>query len=265
MENSKSNAIEKALRILKCFATDNQPLTIQQISNILGFNRTTVHRTVQSLISEGFLQQESDGHKVSLGGAVLELGNVLTHSLRSRSIVEAARPHMEALRKKTGYAVTLELLSGNQNILLYVIKGDRVWRFAGTVGDIMPWHAAAGAKATLAFLPENELAPILHQEMSPYTSNTITDIPTYLEELKKIRKLGYATDIGETLPGIDAVAAPFFNYNGRPAGAVIALDVNLDLTHEDAPAIRSIKETAALISKENFSPKIFQLIKKKKT
>ena len=130
MENPKSNAIEKALQILKCFADDNRALTIQEVSKILGINRTTVHRTVQSLISEGFLQRERDAHKVSLGGAVLELANALTHSLRSRSIVEAARPHMEALRKKTGYAVTLELLLGNQSILLCVLNGDRVWRFA---------------------------------------------------------------------------------------------------------------------------------------
>jgi DNA-binding IclR family transcriptional regulator len=255
MGNEKSNAIEKALQILNCFTGENRALSVQEISTIVGINRTTVHRIVQSLVSERFLQRDKDAHKVSLGSAVLELGNALTHSLRSRSIVETAMPHMEALRQKTGYAVTLELLTGNQSVLLCVLNGDRVWRFAGTVGDIMPWHAAAGAKATLAFLPEEELAPLLGQEMFAYTPDTITDASTYLKELKKVRQSGYATDIGETLPGINAVAAPFFNYHGKPAGAVITLDVGLDVTSDDAPAVRLIKETAALISRENFSPK----------
>ncbi len=255
MGNEKSNAIEKALQILKCFADDNRALSVKQISTTLGINRTTVHRIVQSLVSEGFLQRDKEARKVSLGTAVLELGNALTDSLRSRSIVETARPHMEALRQKTGYAVTLELLTANQSVLLCVLNGERVWRFAGTVGDLMPWHAAAGAKASLAFLPQEELMPLFNQEMYAYTPDTITDVPAYLEELKTVRQLGYATDIGETQPGINAVAAPFFNYNGRPAGAVITLDVGLDVTSEDAPAVRLIKETAALISRENFSPK----------
>lgn len=251
----KANAIEKALQILKCFADNNRALSVQEISTLVGINRTTVHRIVQSLVAEKFLQRDKDPHKISLGTAVLELGSALTHSLRSRSIVETALPHMEALRQKTGYAVTLELLTGNQSILLCVLNGDRVWRFAGTVGDIMPWHAAAGAKAALAFLPEEELAPLLDQEMHTYTPDTITDVPAYLKELKKVRQSGYATDIGETLPGINAVAAPFFNYSGNPAGAVITLDIGLDVTSQDAPAVRLIKETAAQISRENFSPK----------
>lgn len=254
MGTAKTNAIEKALRVLKCFADDNPSLSILEISNQLGINRTTVHRIVQSLVSEGFLRRDREGHRVSLGGAVLELGNALTHSLRSRSIVETALPHMEAIREKTGYAVTLELLTGNQSVLICVVHGERVRRFVGTVGDIMPWHAAAGAKAALAFLPEAELAKILHQEMYAYTPDTNTDVSVYLEELKRVRECGYATDIGETLPGINAVAAPFFNYNRDPAGSVIALDFGLDVTSRDAPAIKLIKETASLISKENFSP-----------
>jgi DNA-binding IclR family transcriptional regulator len=264
MGNAKSNAIEKALNILKCFAGDNRAMSVQEISATLGINRTTVHRIVQSLVLEGFLQRDKDAHKVSLGTAVLELGNALTHSLRSRSVVETALPHMEALRQKTGYAVTLELLTGNQSVLLCVLNGERVWRFAGTVGDIMPWHAAAGAKATLAFLPEAELAPLLSQDMFAYTPDTITDVPTYLEELKKVRQSGYASDIGETLPGINAVAAPFFNYSGKPAGAVIAIDVGLDVTGDNSPAVRLIKKTAALISRENFSPKGLSPICEKK-
>lgn len=256
MEQPKGSAIEKALQILKFFKEGNRPQTIQELSSILGINRTTVHRTVQTLLAEGFLQQDIESHKVSLGGTVLALGNALTRSLRSRSIVEAARPHIEQLRSNTGCAVTLEMLAGNQNILLCILKNDRVGRFAGEVGDIMPWHAAAGAKATLAFLSEKDLDPILRQNMFPYTPNTITEVSLYLEELVKVRKSGYATDIGETQLGVTAIAAPFFNYNGKPAGAVIALDVGLDLSNNKNPIFHLIKETALAISKENFAPRV---------
>ena len=254
MENSKSNAITKALQILNCFKGENRPLSVQKISGISGINRTTVHRIVQTLLAEGFLLRDPGSGKVSLGTQVMELGRAMIHSFQSRSLVELARPHMERLREKTGYAVTLELFTGNQSILVSVLNGERVWRFAGIVGDVMPWHAAAGAKATLAYLPENELASILGQEMVAYTEETITDVDTYLAELKKVRRLGYATDIGETQPGINAAAAPLFDYRGEPVGSVIAVDVGLEVGQEEARAVRLIREAAAAISRENFSP-----------
>ncbi|WP_207261511.1 IclR family transcriptional regulator [Desulfovibrio sp. Huiquan2017] len=254
MSESKESAIGKAMQILRFFESENRPSTIQELSRSLGLKRATVHRTVQTLVEYGMLRHELDGSRVSLGGAILALGTSLTHSLRSGALLESARPHLVRLREKTGCGVTLELFSGMRNILLFALKGLRVVSFAGSQGDVMPWHAAAGAKATLANVHPDELAQLLSERMFPFTPNTITNPDRFLAELKSVRRKGYATDLGETQLGVNAVAVPFFSYDGRPAGAVVAMDVGLDLQGPEPEIITMVRDAAQAISTRNFAP-----------
>ncbi|MES9995345.1 IclR family transcriptional regulator C-terminal domain-containing protein [Desulfovibrio aminophilus] len=256
MSEIKETAIGKALRILRFFERENRPATIQELSRALDIKRATVHRTVQNLVEHGMLRHEVNGSRVSLGGAVLALGVSLTNSLRSGVLLESARPHLENLREKTGCGVTLELFSGMRSILLFALKGLRVVSFAGSLGDVMPWHAAAGAKATLAHVHADDLSQLLTERMFPFTPNTITDPKRFLAELKTVRRKGYATDLGETQLGVNAVAVPFFSYDGRPAGAVVAMDVGLDLQGPEPKVITLVRETAQAISTRNFAPGI---------
>ncbi len=48
--------------------------------------------------------------------------------------------------------------------------------------------------------------------MTRYTDRTITDPRLLLEELCRVRALGYAISCGELEEGIDAVAAPIFDH-----------------------------------------------------
>ncbi|WP_291329433.1 IclR family transcriptional regulator [Desulfovibrio sp. UCD-KL4C] len=255
MENLKNNAISKAVRILRFFEKENRPASINEISLELGLKRPTVHRTVRTLVEHGMLRYELDSSRVSLGGTVLALGASLTHSLRSGTLLEHTRPHLEKLCEETGCGVTLELFSGMKNILLFALKGHRVKSFAGALGDVMPWFAAAGSKATLAHVAQEDLSPILNERMFPLTPSTITDTETFLANLKNVRKKGYATDLEETQIGVNAVAVPFFGYDGLPAGAVVAMDMSLDLNNPKSEIIAKVRMAADSISSYVFSPR----------
>ncbi len=57
-------------------------------------------------------------------------------------------------------------------------------------------------------------------EFTRYNARTITTRDAYLEELEKVRKLGYAMDNEEELNGVICIGAPIFNYTGYPCGAI---------------------------------------------
>ena len=60
----------------------------------------------------------------------------------------------------------------------------------------------------MAYTDEKRALEYLHTKGLPkYTENSITDLDAYLEEIKKVRKQGFATDREEYLQGVNAVAA----------------------------------------------------------
>lgn len=84
-----------------------------------------------------------------------------------------------------------------------------------------------------------------------YNARTITNRDAYLEELEKVRKLGYAMDNEEELNGVICVGAPIFNYTGYPCGAIWISGPKDRLTKEIFHStVASIKEVAQNISAE---------------
>jgi IclR family acetate operon transcriptional repressor len=73
----------------------------------------------------------------------------------------------------------------------------------------------------LAFVHSFEAEEILKKKPRPkLTSKTMTSIPALLKALKRVREQGYAVDDEETERGARCVAAPIFNAQGKPIGAI---------------------------------------------
>ena len=82
-------------------------------------------------------------------------------------------------------------------------------------------HCSAPGKAIMAYLPNTVRDRYLsYMEFTRYNARTITTRDAYLEELEKVRKLGYAMDNEEELNGVICIGAPIFNYTGYPCGAI---------------------------------------------
>jgi len=73
-------------------------------------------------------------------------------------------------------------------------------------------HAGASGKMLLSELDDKELKHFLNTiELVSVGPKTITDTTLLFEELKKIRKQGYATSDDETFEGAVAIAVPIKN------------------------------------------------------
>jgi len=164
--NQKFNSIEKALTILSSFSPYNQEMGTMEISQKLGFHKATVSRILLNLARHGFLQQNPRTKKFMLGPSIFQLARAINQSLHN-NLVHMAKPYVDDLRDKLKETVVLEVLSGKNTIIVYLAEGPQLVRLAGTVGDILPLHVAAGAKAILAFLSEEKRESLLSGEHSP--------------------------------------------------------------------------------------------------
>ena len=216
----KINAIDKALMILSSFTPHNEEMGTLEISQKLGFHKATVSRILQNLTKRGFLIQNSQSKKFVLGPAVMDLARAVNQSLRT-NMVQISKPFIDKLRDSLRETVILEILSGETTFMAYIAEGPRLVRLAGSMGDRVPIHASAGAKALLAFSPTEVKDRLLNVRLHPFTKHTITDRKQIEQQLQRIREDGVGFDHEEIDEGTSAIGAPIFNHDSAPIGAVV--------------------------------------------
>ncbi|OGP54431.1 MAG: hypothetical protein A2Y65_09615 [Deltaproteobacteria bacterium RBG_13_52_11] len=244
----KFNSIEKVIEILLAFTPYNQEMGTVEISKKLGFHKATVSRILLILMRYGFLQQNPQTKKFMLGPSITNLGWTVNQFLNT-NLVYIAKSYIDDLRSTLKETIVFEVLVGNSTVMAYIAEGPQQVRIAGTIGDRLPIHAAAGAKAILAFSPPEVRDSLLNGQMPRFTPNTITDPKMFQRQLQDIRRQGFSFDNEEIDIGINAVGAPIFNYKEKPVAAVVVAGPSPRVTWDnDSPIVSPLKDTATKIS-----------------
>lgn len=247
---ARANSIEKTLAILLSFSPYNREMGTVEISQKLGFHKATVSRILLTLTRSSFLEQNPQTKKFRLGSSIMTLGSAVNHFLRT-NMVQIAKPYVDELRDLLKETIVLEVPSGKSTFMAYVAEGPQRVRIAGTLGDRVPIHAAAGAKAILAFSLPEVRDKLLDQKMPRLTANTITDRRTLKRQLQVIRHQGFSCDNEEIDIGISAVGAPIFNHEKKPVAAVVVAGPSQRVTWDGgSPIVSLVKDTAAKITEQ---------------
>jgi DNA-binding IclR family transcriptional regulator len=245
----KLNAIDKALTMLVQFSPYNREIGTIEMSERLGLHKATVSRILLNLTRHGFLMQNPKTRKFRLGPTNLQLASAIRNSIEN-NVSPIAIPLLDELRDLTKETTVLEVPSGETTTMIaYIAEGPRPVRIAGNVGTVLPAHAIAGAKAILAFSPNESVEKVVSKKLKRFTKNTITEAKVLLKQLQKVREQGFAFDLGEHDDGVNAVAAPVFDYDERPlAAVVIAGPAQRIKPKANSPMISHLKDTAGKIS-----------------
>lgn len=211
--------VHRIARVLHAFGNQGQgPLGITDLANATGLPKSTTHRLVTALVSEGLLIQDEDSHKYALSLQITALGASI---LGSHMVRKTARPMLMELRDQTRESVHLAVLEGMEAVIIDTEDSYFFVRAVNVPGQHLPAHAVSTGKVLLAYQWEPRLREVLaHSTLMRYTEHTITDPRKLLEELLKVRAQGYAVSHGEMEEGIDAVAAPIFDHLHSVVAAV---------------------------------------------
>ena len=254
MEKPKlnSNAIEKALRILMAFYPRNSEMGTVSLSRKTGFHIATVNRILQTLARHRFLFQNPSTRKFNLGPSVFALGEAAIESL-SDNILRQALPYLNELCEKLRETVVLEVISGDIGIAAYVVQGKQTLGIRANIGSRLPTHAAAGAKAIIAFSTEGVIESFLKSSLRRFTHKTITDPEKLRGELQKIRKQRVSFCREEIDPAVNAIGVPIFNHKNRPEAAVVVVGPSQRVKcNVKSPMVAEIQKTASMITAQLF-------------
>jgi IclR family KDG regulon transcriptional repressor len=247
-ERSTHAAVEKALRILMAFLPHNEKTAALSLSKKLGLHPSTTTRLLKVLKKHGFVEQDPESKKYSLGRSNLFLAQAVFESLNT-DLVSIARPFIDNLRDKINESVGLEVWVGDATILAYAAPGPQLLQISTTLGARMPVHVAAGARAIMAHLPPEVVDDLLDGELRRFTPKTITDPKAIKRKLQEIKRKGISLEQGELDEDVHIMAAPVFDHRKSPVAAVvIGVPAYRMKTHMRGDMVTLLKETAEKIS-----------------
>jgi IclR family transcriptional regulator, KDG regulon repressor len=249
-ETFYNRSLERALQILNAFTSERSELSLGQISEILDLSKATVLRLCSTLVKFGFLRQDNELKKYSLGLKLFELGSIVFSSF---SLIRVASTHLTELESKLGKTVFLGILGDDQ--LLYVDKREGAKdgiRFTSNVGRRRPPYWGMLGSVLMAYLPDEEIERLLSKSPLVVTARkSFTTEGPFKAWLREIRERGYVIEDETALEGIGGVAAPIYDFTGT---VVAAVGVGFISSSVDSKTLKKIiKEvtgTALVISRE---------------
>jgi IclR family transcriptional regulator, KDG regulon repressor len=247
------NSILRASNILKCFSGDKTHFKITELARHLGLDRSTTYRILLSLEKAGFVEKDETG-TYSLGLAAFEIGNAY---LMQTDLIQVSKPIMADLASKVQETVHLAVLSDIEIVYVDKVDSPRTLGVISKLGQRGPLHCTSLGKTLLAFQPEDEQARIIQRiRMNPFTSRTITTKPRLIEELRIIKKQGYALDRREIEEDVECIGAPILNHFGNVIAALSISGPQKKIgTPREKQFIHDVVKAAALISSKMGYPK----------
>jgi IclR family pca regulon transcriptional regulator len=211
-------SVAKCFQVLESLNTAGRPVSLTQLAQLSGLDRSAVQRITHTLRVLGYLRQDADSKAFRLSGRMLEFGHTV---LATNQLRERAQPHLETLNRRTGETVNLMELEGDE--IVYVARFPSLHAVSVDlhVGSRLPAFCTAAGRAILSQMePAEALARLKGVKRSSMTARTVTDIAGLSSALDAARKLGYALNNQEAFVGDVSVAAPLVDPQGHPVGAV---------------------------------------------
>ncbi len=246
--NKIIQSIQRALDIVECFTNKEQELSLNEISGKVKLNKSTIHGILNTLLLNGYIDQNHDNSKYMLGKKFISKSGIVPSNLLFKNFSEK---YVQPLSEK--YNVTSHLLIYEQKEL-YTLKlyipSSAYYAISSIIGKRIPFHATASGKIILAYMDQEEFNRYLTiNPLKPFTPKTITDISLLETNLATIRKQGYSLEDEEVELGVFSIACPIFNqFNKIFATVSISASVSQDNNLDEI--IADLKAAARKISAE---------------
>ncbi len=191
-------------------------VTIADVERALNLGRTVAYRILQTLTDLRYVAFDPDRKVYRAGQKLLWM---------SLSVKEAlANPDLEgridAIARSFGCTANVGVLDNRQ--VIYIARAEYRPPNGWQIGDGLPAHSTAMGRVLLSFLPVGRLRRL-------YGDGAL------MEELRKVRRAGYAVTLRAMSSKRGSVAVPLRDQSGN---VIAAMSVIGDLENLDSDAFR---------------------------
>lgn len=211
-------AAARAITVLSVFELTNKPLSLNDISELSGVDRSATQRMVHTLQALGMIVRDKEGRGYLPGNRILTMAH---SALRLNPVLQRAAPILLELRRRTRERVDLSLWDKTRLIYALRMPSKHEIFTATLTGNTVPVYCTAGGLAVMSRLPDDEIAQIFEaSDQTPFTPDTFTTLDQVMEAVHATRQRGHAIVIGQLLRHEIALGVPVMDGANRPIGAI---------------------------------------------
>jgi DNA-binding IclR family transcriptional regulator len=207
----------RCLKVLELLAEEPFELSFTDLAAKLEIPKASAHRLCTTLIEANLIVQEPVTRRYMLSSHALWVGSGY---LRHSPIYRAAFFPMQELARQVPGTVQLGVLDQDYVLFIHSVGYSGAPHAFADVGLRRPLNATASGKIFLAGMSQEDVERIMAKSAEKYTSSTITSIVKMKQEITQVRKMRYARNVEELLPGYWVLAAGVGRQENSPAAAI---------------------------------------------
>ena len=177
-------SLDRGLVLLESVANARRPVSLSELTPVLGVDRSSVFRLVNTLVRRGFLVQEADSKRYMLGSSIWRLASLFRFE---NVLLQVARPHVDALAADTGETTHVAIRQGAKAVLIERQLTANVLGVTGAgLGTAVSLHSTGVGKALIADFDHDRLVQLLGGERLPrFTRHTLVSAAKLADACKE--------------------------------------------------------------------------------
>ena len=250
-KRSKGSSINRVLEIIELVSISERPLSPADLAFSLDIPKPSIHRLLQQLEADGFVQTDWRGLIVPSARLVKTAVGVLSsHSLESLRLSVLQRLAAE-VGETCGIAIP------NNLEMMYTDRVQSNWplQIYLPIGGNVPVWCTSGGKLYLSSLPQAQRKRLLNNmPLQALTNNTLVDKAQLEASLGQIAKTGVGVDNEESIAGMVACSVPILSPDGQYFASLFTHAPTVRKTLADlltfVPQLQAAAQELSLLLKE---------------
>jgi len=211
-------AAARAIAIMSAFELAHKPLSLNELSDISGVDRSATQRMVHTLLALGMIVRDHEDRGYLPGKRVLTMA---CSALRLNPVLQRATPILLELRRRTRERVDMSLWDETRLIYALRMPSKHEIFTATLTGNTVPLYCTAGGIAVMAHLGDDEIARLFAaSDQRPFTAETFTTLKQVMAQVDSARLRGHAIVTGQLLRHEVAMGVAVLDGQRRPLGAI---------------------------------------------
>jgi DNA-binding IclR family transcriptional regulator len=212
-----NSVLETGMHVLEELSMTPAGLAGTELAARVGKDKGNLHRLMQTLVSMGYVEQNSDTKRYY---ATVQIVVLAGRILKDLDLLDIARPVMRRVRSELGESVHLARKTRVGCVYLAQERPYNRLTVETEVGSVALLHCSSTAKSVFAFASPEEVAEVVQLPLEQKTIRTHRTLESLKEDLREVRRRGYAIDDEEHNTGVRCVSAPIFDFRGNVIASI---------------------------------------------
>lgn len=205
-------SVTRVMEIVEAVSSAEQPMSPADLSFYLGIPKASLHRLIQQLEADGYVQTNMRG-KIVPGARMYKVALGVIHSSRYQLQRQAI---LQRLGRELDEACGIAIPDGTEMIYYDRVESSWPLQFNLKTGSRVPLWCTSSGKLYLSLLPKTMRHRVINNlPLDKFSRATLTDPDSLEESLVSIRANEMGIDNEEYIDGMVGCSVPIKNSDGH--------------------------------------------------